>query len=104
MSSLEPTLTEENKMSRMELEFLFIDENNTSKFENIDTIPTKNGRELVEKWVVELKDKFSLDQTGRGCCLVRTQHSFCTQQVRYVGITEIVILFGLNLCAKSRDK
>ena len=35
---------------------------------------------------------------------MRTQHSFCTQQVRYVGITRIVILFGLNLCAKSRDK
>ena len=35
---------------------------------------------------------------------VRTQHSFCIQQVRYVGITRIVILFGLNLCAKCRDK
>ena len=23
-----------------------------------DTIPTKNGRELMEKWVSELKDKF----------------------------------------------
>ena len=43
------------------------------------------------------------DQTGRGCCLVRTQHNFCTQQVRYVGITRIVILFGLNLCAESRE-
>ena len=28
---------------------------------------------------------------------MRTQHNFCTQQVRYVGITRIVILFGLNL-------
>ena len=26
---------------------------------------------------------------------MRTQHSFCTQQVRYVGITRIVILIGL---------
>ena len=34
---------------------------------------------------------------------MRTQHSFCTQQVRYVGITRIVILFGLNLCAGSRE-
>ena len=34
---------------------------------------------------------------------MRTQHSFCTQQLRYVGITEIVILFGLNLCARSRE-
>ena len=33
---------------------------------------------------------------------MRTQHNFCTQQVRYVGITMIVILFGLNLCAGSR--
>ena len=32
---------------------------------------------------------------------MRTQHNFCTQQVRYVGITMIVILFGLNLCAES---
>ena len=31
---------------------------------------------------------------------MRTQHNFCTQQVRYVGITMIVILFGLNLCQK----
>ena len=27
---------------------------------------------------------------------MRTQHSFCTQQVKYVGITMIVTLFGLN--------
>ena len=33
---------------------------------------------------------------------MRTQHNFCTQQLRYVGITMIVILFGLNLCAESR--
>ena len=31
------------------------------------------------------------------------QHNFCTQQVRYVGITMIVILFDLNLCAGSRE-
>ena len=35
---------------------------------------------------------------------MRTQHNFCTQQVRYVGITRIDILFGLNLCAGSREK
>ena len=34
---------------------------------------------------------------------MRTQHSFCTQQLRYVGITRIVILLGLNLCARSRE-
>ena len=32
---------------------------------------------------------------------MRTQHNFCTQHLRYVGITMIVILFGLNLCAGS---
>ena len=34
---------------------------------------------------------------------MHTQHNFCAQQVRYVGITRIVILFGLNLCARSRE-
>ena len=34
---------------------------------------------------------------------MHTQHNFCTQQLRYVGITRIVILFGLNLCAGSRE-
>ena len=34
---------------------------------------------------------------------MRTQHNFCTQQLRYVGITMIVTLFGLNLCARSRE-
>ena len=34
---------------------------------------------------------------------MHTQHNFCTQQVRYVGITMIAILFGLNLCAGSRE-
>ena len=32
---------------------------------------------------------------------MHTQHNFCTQQVRYVGIPMIVILSGLNLCAGS---
>ena len=32
-----------------------------------------------------------------------TQHNLCTQQLRYVGITMIVILFGLKLCAESRE-
>ena len=34
---------------------------------------------------------------------MHTQHNFCTQHVRYVGIIMIVILFGLNLCAGSRE-
>ena len=34
---------------------------------------------------------------------MRTQHNFCTQQLRYVGITMIVILFGLNLFAETRE-
>ena len=32
---------------------------------------------------------------------MRTQHSFCTQQVKYVGITMIVTLFGLNFCVQK---
>ena len=46
-SSLKPTLTEENKMSRMELALSFIDKNNTSKFENMD---------IDEKWFYLTKD------------------------------------------------
>ena len=34
---------------------------------------------------------------------MRTQHNFCTQQLRYVGIAMIVILFGVNLYAGSRE-
>ena len=34
---------------------------------------------------------------------MHTQHNFCSQQLRYVGITKIGILFGLNLCAGSRE-
>ena len=34
---------------------------------------------------------------------MHTQHNFCTQQLRYFGITMMVILFGLNLCAGSRE-
>ena len=33
---------------------------------------------------------------------MRTQHSFCTQQLRYVGITMIVILFGKSCVQKLR--
>ena len=36
------------------------------------------------------------------CCLVRTQHNFCTQQLRYVDITVIVILFGKSCVQKVR--
>ena len=38
MSSLKPTLTDKNKISRMELALLFIDKNNTSKFENMEDL------------------------------------------------------------------
>ena len=37
-SSLKPTLTDENKVSRMELTLSFIDKNNTSKFENMEDL------------------------------------------------------------------
>ena len=58
-----------------------------------DTIPTKNGRELMEKWVSELMTNYKT-KLAENCCLVHTQYNFCTQQLRYVGITMIVILFG----------
>ena len=50
-SSLKPTLTEENKMSRMELALSFIDKNNTSKFENMEDLIHTD-----EKWFYLMKD------------------------------------------------
>ena len=50
-SSLKPTLTEENKMSRMELALSFVDKNNTSKFENMADLIHIN-----EKWFYLTKD------------------------------------------------
>ena len=70
----------------------------------LDTIPTRNGRELGEIWVSKVGTNFQITKLAESCCLVRTQHNFCTQQLRYVGITMIVILFGLNLCAETPDR
>ena len=39
-------------------------------------------------------------KTGRGCCIVHTQHNFCTQQLRYDGITILVILFWISCVLK----
>ena len=50
-SSLKPTLTEENKMSRMELDLSFVDKNNTSKFENMEDLI-----HIDEKWFYLMKD------------------------------------------------
>ena len=50
-SSLKPTLTEENKMSRMELALSFIEKNNTSKFENMEDLI-----HIDEKWFYLTKD------------------------------------------------
>ena len=46
-----PTLTEENKMSRMELALSFMDKNNTSKFENMEDLI-----HIDEKWFYLMKD------------------------------------------------
>ena len=51
MSSLKPMLTEENKMSRMELALSFVDKNNTSKFKNMEDLIHIN-----EKWFYLMKD------------------------------------------------
>ena len=57
----------------------------------------------MEIWVGKLVTKKS--KLAEDCCLVRTQHNFCTQQLRYVGITMLVILFGyscvLKVCTNS---
>ena len=50
-SSLKPMLTEENKMSRMELALSFIKKNNTSKFENMEDLI-----HIDEKWFYLTKD------------------------------------------------
>ena len=50
-SSLKPTLTEENKMSRMELALSFMDKNNTSKFENMEDLI-----HIDEKWFYLTKE------------------------------------------------
>ena len=51
MSSLKPTLTEENKMSRMELALSFVDKSNTSKFKNMEDLI-----HIDEKWFYLMKD------------------------------------------------
>ena len=50
-SSLKPTLTDENKVSRMELALSFIDKNDTSKFEHMEDLIHIN-----EKWFYLTKD------------------------------------------------
>ena len=50
-SSLKPTLTDENKVSRMELALLFIDKNNTSQFKHMEDLI-----HIDEKWFYLTKD------------------------------------------------
>ena len=52
----------------------------------------------MEIWVGKL---VTIIQTGRGCCIVCTQHNFCTQQLRYVGVTILVILFWISCVLKG---
>ena len=51
MSSLKPKLMDENMVSRMELALLFIDKNNTSKFEHMEDLI-----HIDEKWFYLTKD------------------------------------------------
>ena len=51
MSSLKPTLMDENKVSRMELALSFIDKNDTSKFEHMDDLI-----HIDKKWFYLTKD------------------------------------------------
>ena len=50
-SSLKPTLTDENKVSRMDLALSFIDKNDTSKFEHMEDLI-----HVDEKWFYLMKD------------------------------------------------
>ena len=50
-SSLKPTLTDENKVSRMELALSSIDKNNTSKFKNMEDLI-----HIDKKWFYLMKD------------------------------------------------
>ena len=50
-SSLKPTLTDENKVSRMELALLFIDKNDTSKFKHMEDLI-----HIDKKWFYLTKD------------------------------------------------
>ena len=50
-SSLKPTLTDENKVSRMELALLFISKNDTSKFKNMEDLI-----HIDKKWFYLTKD------------------------------------------------
>ena len=50
-SSLKPTLTDENKMSRMEMALSFIDNNNRSKFKNMEDLI-----HIDKKWFYLTKD------------------------------------------------
>ena len=50
-SSLKPALMDENKVSRMELALLFIDKNDTSKFEHMEDLI-----HVDEKWFYLMKD------------------------------------------------
>ena len=52
----------------------------------------------MEIWVSRL---MTIIQTGRGCCIVCTQHNFCTQQLRYVGINILFILFWISCVLKD---
>ena len=63
--------------------------------------------EMDENWVrygLAKLGQISRTKLAEDAVLCVQQHSFCTQQVRYVGITRIVILFGLNLCAETLDR
>ena len=67
-SSLKPTLTDENKVSRMELALSFINQNDTSKFENMEDLI-----HIDEKWFFLMKDGqcfiIVLDEAERHLCL-----------------------------------
>ena len=67
-----------------------------------DTIPTKNGRELMKKWVSELKDKFMRPNwQSMLSCAYTTQLLHSTVEVCWNNNDSYFIWF--KLCAGSRE-
>ena len=87
MSSLKPTLTEENKMSRMELALSFVDKNNTRKFENMEDLIHIN-----KKW-------FYLTRDGQ-CFIIAADEEEPYRHVQHKSfLTKIMFL-----CAVARPR
>ena len=87
MSSLKPTLMEENKMSRMELALSFIEKNNASKFENMEDLI-----HIDKKW-------FYLTKDGQRFIIVAYEEELYRHVQHKLFLTKIMFL-----CAVARPR